>query len=156
MSHRCKWLGLPLLWLLTSCAALTPQKPQISLAALELADLNLSHVRMIARLELHNPNPYALEIRGASYRLILAGREIADGASLNQVHLEAGGRGVVDVDLSTSYLTLLTLSRKLQGMADVPYRLEGKLDLGGPGWTHLSVPILQEGIIPLAELLPAP
>lgn len=154
MSHIPRWLAVTLLLLLTACAAVKPQKPQVSLAALELAGLNLSHARITARLELHNPNPYALEIQRASYRLLLAGRKVAEGANLEPVRIAAGGRGFADVDLSTPYLSLLALSRELKGAKDVAYRLEGSLDLGGPVWSRISVPILKEGVIPIAELLP--
>lgn len=154
MSYLPRWFWWFAVLFVAGCAGLKPQKPQVSLAALELAGLNLSHARVIARLELHNPNPYALAIDGARYRLFLAGRSIAEGSSLEPVSIAAGGRGYVDIDLSTSYLTLLSLSKSLRGAKEVDYRLEGNLDAGGPAWSSISIPIVREGIIPVADFLP--
>ncbi|TYP00288.1 LEA14-like dessication related protein [Geothermobacter ehrlichii] len=152
---RCHLLPVVFVLLLAGgCAALHPKPPQVSLAALQLTDANLSHARLTARLELHNPNPYALDIRGADYRLALNGVEVSRGRTDNPVRIEANGRGYLDIDLVASYLDLLKLLRGLKRADTVDYLLEGTLDLSGPGIVHLPVPIRRQGSISLGDLLP--
>lgn len=136
------------------CAALRPQPPRVSLAALQLVDADLSHARLNVRLELDNPNPYALDIRGADYRLTLNGVEVSRGRSGRPVRIAAHGRGYLDIDLVASYLDLLKLLRGMEGADTIDYLLEGTLDLGGPGFVHLPVPVRRQGTLRLDELLP--
>ena len=72
---------------LAGCAALIskPEPPTVKLAGISLTQANLLEQTFILKLQLSNPNDYALPIRGLRYQLEVNGQEFAHGGNLDEV-----------------------------------------------------------------------
>ena len=148
-------LTLLLVQVLAGCAQLTqrPEPPQVSLAGIELLGLGLFEQRFRVRLNLDNPNDYALPVSGVEYALEINGQSFAKGRSVDEVELPANGRTQVDVDVNANLSSLLGQAMLLQQgrLPKLDYRLTGKLKLMQG---LFSVPFERQGSIPLTQ--PAP
>ena len=106
-------LSRALLFLLTStllaaCAMVSPQRPEVNLAGLQIREATLSHLNMVADLTVFNPNNVALTVRGVDYTLQLEGINVADGRSLEPVEIGAGESGKVQRIMGFAEFTLET------------------------------------------------
>jgi len=147
------FLFITLLMLLSGCATMRPEPPEVQLAGLEISDLSLSHANFLANLSLYNPNSSALEIEGLEFALILKDVRVARGSTAKDFTIPAEQTGSAALRLSTSFIDLFRLSQKLRGLDEVPFRIAGKVRIGGPGFLWLTVPIDSEGTIPLTGAL---
>ena len=139
--------------LLSGCAAMRPEPPEVQLAGLEISDLSLSHANFLANLSLYNPNSTALEVEGLEFALFLKDVRVARGSTAKAFTIPAEQTGSAALRLSTSFIDLFRLSQKLKGLDEVPFRISGEVRVGGPGFLWLTVPIDSEGTIPLAGAL---
>lgn len=135
--------------LLTACASLRPNPPEVNLLSLQLEKLTLSHAIMSVDLSLYNPNDFALDIQRAVYSMRLDDIQVAQGQATTGVHIPAHDTGNLTLRLSSSYLKLLRIGRNSQEK-DIPFAIDGQVTLGGFGVLSRTVSFKEEGIIPLA------
>jgi LEA14-like dessication related protein len=141
-----------ILLLFSACATLRPEPPQVSLVALQVEELTLSHVNMRADLRLFNPNRIGLNIEQIDYALALNGIRVSSGKSLSPVRIAAGESADISLRISGAYLNLLQLVNSLQGQEDLRYLLDGSIRIGGAGVLGATFPVREEGVIS-AEIL---
>ncbi len=139
-----------LLLSLGACARVRPEPPEISLLALQLENLTLSHAILSVDLGLYNPNSFPLTIERAAYSLSLQGIEVAQGRSASGVRIGAGESGSLNLRLSSSYLNLLRIGRQQSGQQDIPFVVDGEVTLAGFGVMTRTLRFREEGVIPLA------
>ena len=87
------------------------KQPEVSLSALSVKDVSLTSMRIVARLNISNPNRFGVEVAGYSYSL------------------EVGEWPVVDGRIDESFLS--------PRMGEPPLKYRWSLGLGtplGPGW----------------------
>lgn len=137
-----------LVLLLSGCASIRPQAPEVSLLSLQLENLTLSHAIMSADLSLYNPNDFPLNIERAVYSLTLQGIQVARGQSTDKLRIAAHDTGSLTLHLSSSYLNLLRIGRSGQ-QQDIPFSIDGQVILGGYGVLTRTIDFKEEGIIPL-------
>jgi LEA14-like dessication related protein len=145
--------ALLLVFLLTGCATLRPEPPEVQLAGLTISDLTLSHANFLATLNLYNPNHTALDIKGLEFALFLDEMQVSRGATAKAFSIPAEQTGSTSLRLSTSFLSLFRLTQRLKSLDAVPFRVAGEVKIGGPGFLRMSVPIDSKGTIPLAGTL---
>jgi len=136
-----------LLLLLSACASLRPEPPQVSLVGLRVQELTLSHVNLLAELRLFNPNRMGLTVEEVEYALTLNNISISAGKSLVPVRVEAGESAVVVLRLSGAYFTLFQLVGSLQQGEELRYLLDGSAKISGAGLAVWTFPLRQEGSI---------
>ena len=153
MHRRLFLLPLLLALLLTGCAALRPEPPEVQLAGLTISDLSLSHANFLATLSVYNPNSTPLDIEGLEFALSLADLRVAKGKSAKAFSIPAEQTGSAPLRLSASYFDLFRLAQKLKGLDEVPFRIDGEVRIGGPGFFWMTVPVDSEGKIPLSGAL---
>lgn len=136
-----------LLLLLGACASLRPEPPEVSLVGLQVQELTLSHVNMLAELRLFNPNRIGLTVEEVNYALTLNNIAVSAGRSLVPVRVEPGQSGTVFLRISGAYLNLLQLFSSLQRGEELKYLLDGTVTVGGPGVTEWTFPLRQEGVL---------
>lgn len=160
MSRHLRLLLLLPLLLLTGCAALRPDPPEVQLAGLTISDLSLSHANFLATLSVYNPNRAELEVEGLEFALFLDDIRFAAGKTAKVLLIPAEQSGQAALRLSTSFIDLFRISRRFNGRTEVPFRIAGEIRIGGPGFTWITVPIESAGTIPLGgaldELLTTP
>lgn len=139
--------------LLSACATIRPEPPQVQLAGLTISDLSLSHANFLATLNLYNPNRSALDVEGLEFALFLDESQVARGTTAKAFSIPAEQTGSAALRLSTSFLDLFRLSQRLKKLDEVPFRIAGEIRIGGPGFLWMTVPIDSKGIIPLTGFL---
>ena len=139
--------------LLSGCAALRPEPPEIQLAGLTISDLSLSHANFLATLSVFNPNRTELEVEAVEFALYLDEVRVARGKTARAFTIPAEQTGQTSLRLSTSFIDLVRLAQKLKGLDAVPFRIAGEVRIGGPGLLWLTVPVTSKGTLPLAGSL---
>ena len=134
-SARAALLFLALL--LSGCATLGQREPvEVSLAGLEVLEMNLLEQRYLLRLRIMNPDDRAIAIRGMSYQLWLNDSKFARGVSDQAVEVPGFGERVVEVSIVSGLTSVLRQVREFgQGQPErFTYRLAGHLSLDGAAW----------------------
>ncbi|WP_430233128.1 LEA type 2 family protein [Nitrosomonas communis] len=131
--------------LITACTQLgaIKQKPEITLANIELVELGLLEQRFNLQLRIQNPNDVALRINGMTVDLELNGTKFAKGLSDKAVTVPRMSEAVMEVK-ATSSLGMLwqQLSQLEKSSSDkIDYRISGQLFVDGLG----SIPFEQQG-----------
>lgn len=133
--------------LLTSCAMISPQKPEVNLTGLQIREATLSHLNMVADLSVFNPNDIALTVQEVDYTLQLEGVNVAEGRSLAPVEIGAKESGQVQLRIATAYWDLLSLVNRLQDTDEMAFTLNGKVRVGGYKILNRTFPFSKEGRI---------
>lgn len=154
-----RWLSIAVLAiLLQSCAALRAAPPEVALAGLGVENLTLSHAIMTADLSIFNPNDFGITVGEVRYDLSINGIRVAQGNSLDSLHLGAHQTGQLALRLSTSYLNLLRLGPLLEQNKPLPYEISGEVMLGKGFGTRRGFPFNKKGTLDLSGItdVPAP
>jgi LEA14-like dessication related protein len=139
--------------MLSGCATIRPEPPDVQLAGLTISDLSLSHANFLATVSLYNPNNAALEVEGLEFALFLDNLRFAQGKTAKAFSVPAEQTGEASLRLSVSFFDLFRLSQRLRDLDEVPFRIAGDIRIGGPGFLWMTVPVTSEGTIPLAGAL---
>lgn len=126
---------------LASCVGMRPAPPEVQLSGLEITDLSLSHANFLARLQLYNPNGVSLDIKGLKFTLFLNDVRVADGQATKPFTIAAEETGETAIRLSSSFLNLFQLTRKVQGQDQIAFRIVGEVTVGGLGVLNTTIPI---------------
>lgn len=149
-------LGAVLIVLLSGCVGLAglSQKPEVSLAGLQLVQIGVFEQRFALKLRVQNPNDTELRINGLSFEVELNGQSFLTGVSDRGVTVPRFGEAVLDVAATATLGSALKQLRELQkgGRERVDYRIVGRLNLSGFG----TVPFDRRGDLqmPAADGLP--
>lgn len=118
---------------LASCAALTPglEAPRVSLAGLEIEELELFEQRYRLRLRMQNPNDAEMPIAGMDFRLHLNDVEFASGLSDQRITLPAYGEQVIDMRVTSDVTSVIGQWQKFERgeLRTFSYRLSGHVRL---------------------------
>lgn len=134
-----RWGLMPLvvLLLLPACAAVFEQ-PEVELAGIRLAGLGISGGTVVVRLNVANPNGYALDASGLTYDVDLQTRDgddwlnLADGTFQDAVRVEAHDSASVEIPVAFSYGGLGSALRSLMDYGTVRYRIQGRIAVRSP------------------------
>jgi LEA14-like dessication related protein len=135
--------------MLAGCAALRPEAPEVQLTGLTISDISLSHANFLATVSLYNPNSTSLDVERLQCELFLDDIRVAHGKTAKAFSIPAEQTGSAALRLSTSFLELFRLVQKLKGLDQVPFRIDGEVRVGGPGFLWITVPIASQGKIPM-------
>jgi len=119
-------LFMPLI--LGACAlmALGLQKPEVSVAGLDLQEANLFEQKLRIKLRVANPNERDIAIDGMHFSFEVNGHEFANGMTGESTVLPRLGETYVMVDARTSLVQILTqLPALLDSNGKLAYRISG-------------------------------
>lgn len=123
------------------------QRPEVSVAAIELLEIGMLEQRYVVRLRIQNPNDVELPVDGMAFAVELNGQNFAKGVSDQAVTVPRMGEAVLEVHAVSTLGKVWKQLRELQkGTRDrVDYRLSGRILLKGLG----SIPFEQSGEVAL-------
>lgn len=131
---RSLFAGVGILGLMTGCAAFAPklETPQLSVVNVQMLESTVWEQRLKVRMRVRNPNERALPVKGLSYRLEVAGEDLARGLSDAGFTVPALGDAEFDMTLTTNMAATLVklLGRRDDSLSEaLPYRIVGKISL---------------------------
>ena len=112
---------------LSACAAIRPDPPQVQLSGLEITDVSLSHANFLATLDLYNPNSTDLDIKRIEFTLFLNDVRVANGMTSKSITIPAEADGTAPVRLSCSFLDLFQFTRSLDGKDRITFHIVGEI-----------------------------
>jgi len=135
--------------LLAACAPRL-QKPEISLAGIDLVGLGLLEQRFVLKLRIRNPNDVDLPVNALSFDVELNARHFARGVSDKPVIIPRQGETILEVKTVSRLGDVLKPLRDVQKnkRERIGYRVFGSVDLEGFG----SFPFDRSGDVPLSAL----
>jgi len=124
---------------------------QVTLVDLQITEMTLFETGMVAKLRVTNPNPEALTIDGASFKLILDDKKIGTGTTKETFTVERLDSAVVDAVFHINNASALLRLKGIMNKDEVSYGIRGHLYTQGPfGTKNLNVDKM--GTIDLADL----
>lgn len=141
---------LSVLLLLPGCATIQPEPPEVNLMALQIQDVTLSHVNLLANLRLFNPNPQPVRVSRVEYTLHLNGIKVMTGRWTAGTEIAANEYGLLDLRISSAYWNLMKLMQNLQESTEVDFSLAGSIRIGY-GLAGATFPFKEEGRVPLHQ-----
>lgn len=146
------WLtGLAIVVALLAGCAGRLQKPEISLAGVELIGLGLVEQRLLLKLKISNPNDVDLPVKTLSFDLDLDGLPFAKGASEQPVTVARHAEAQLDVKVVSRFGDVLKPLRAARKSGKLGYRIHGFVELERSAGSA-SVAFDRSGDLPLAAL----
>ena len=149
--------------LLSACAAMHFQAPDVTPTAVELEDVQINQQRFKVTLHLQNPNDRALPVKWATCALEFEGVEVGRGETSAPFNVPAHGESDVDMIVTTNLATSVpnlaagipNLALRVFSRGDMPsYRLSGTVN---PDIAWLPpIPFSKSGQITLPSNLTLP
>ena len=115
--------------LLGGCAA-PLQKPEVSLAGVELVGVGLVEQRLLLKLKISNPNDVDLPVKSLSFDLDLDGQPFAKGASEQPVTIARHAEAQLDVKVVSRLGDVLKQLNAARQNGKLGYRIHGRVELG--------------------------
>ncbi|MBL8413857.1 MAG: LEA type 2 family protein [Propionivibrio sp.] len=149
MRRVCWVLFFVVVSLLAACAPRL-QKPEISLAGIDLVGLGLVEQRFVLKLRIRNPNDVDLPVNALNFDVELNARHFARGVSDKPVIVPRQGETILEVKTVSRLGDVLKPLRDAQknGRERIAYRVFGSVDLEGFG----SFPFDRSGDVPMSAL----
>ena len=144
-------LGLLLVVTLSACSTLNAIPPEVNLMRLDVQDVTLSHVNLLADLRVFNPNDKSLTIQGVDYTLHLEGIKVFSGKSSLTQTIEPQEYGHLTLRLASAYWDIIQLFNKLPNKSDVAFSMQGSIRVGGNRLFAQRFTFDKQGIIPLQK-----
>jgi LEA14-like dessication related protein len=126
------WWLASLLLTQTGCSLLTAdyknmKEPKVSLAGLNIKDLNPLSPSFLVRLKVDNPNDLDVNLDGADVALALNGRPVAAGVSRSPLVLKKLGSSEMDVEVTANTMSAIQQFLILQTQPNLDYQVTGNL-----------------------------
>lgn len=132
-------LTLVLLALMLSACASLPQNlvssPNVELSDVQVLGLGFKSQTFLLSFDVANPNSFPLPIRNVGYGIRLDGLRFASGETTSDFTVPAGGDAqfAISVELNLLQTAPQLLAVVREGVrGDIPYELEGRLDVDIP------------------------
>ena len=139
---------------LSSCSTLNALPPEVNLMRVNVQEITLSHVNLLADLRVFNPNETALTIQGVDYTLEIEGIKIFSGKShLNQA-IAPQEYSNLTLRLASAYWDIIQLFNKLPDKSDVTFSMRGSVLVGGSRLLAQRFSFDKQGTIPFQKTDP--
>ena len=116
--------------LLGGCAA-PLQKPEVSLAGVELVGVGLVEQRLLLKLKISNPNDVDLPVKALSFDLDLDGQPFAKGVSEQPVTIARHAEAQLDVKVVSRLADVLKQLNAARKNGKLGYRIHGRVEFNG-------------------------
>jgi LEA14-like dessication related protein len=138
----------------SSCATLRSTPPEVNLMRVDVQDVTLSHVNLLADLRVFNPNEQPLVIHGVDYTLYLEGIKVFSGKNSLRQTVAPGEYGHMTLRLSSAYWDMIRLLNRLPDKSDVTFAMQGSIRAGSSRIFAHRFTFDKKGVIPLQKAAP--
>ena len=139
----------------------TVKQPTATFKKMDVTGVTTSGFTMAFDLDVQNPNPVALPLSEADYKLSLGGVDVVEGKAKPEGTLPPHGDLAVTLPVTVTYENLLAAESAIRkGDGKIPYAFTGEIELGGGAKGFLgqraSVPLKYERTLDVKSLLEDP
>ncbi|NIP30924.1 MAG: hypothetical protein GTO02_14050 [Candidatus Dadabacteria bacterium] len=117
------------LFAFTSCSGIGKsliKSPDLSVTHISVSKLSLEEQDINLKLRIDNPNPYALPIRGFSYKFFINDSEFIDGYFNNKFDIKANDNSTIELKLSGNLLSFLK-KLDISILKNIDYKIKGDI-----------------------------
>jgi LEA14-like dessication related protein len=139
---------------LSSCSTINAIPPEVNLMRVEVQDVTLSHVNLLAEVRVFNPNENGVTIQGIDYTLHLEGIKVFSGRNNLSQTIEPQENGFLSLRVSSAYWDMIQLLNRLPNKTDVAFSMHGSIRVGGSSMFAQRFSFDKEGVIPLQKANP--
>ena len=136
---------------LSSCSTINAIPPEINLMKVDIQDVTLSHVNLLAELRVFNPNEKAVTVQGVDYKLHLEGIKVFSGRSNLSQTVEPQKYGLLSLRLSSAYWDIIQLLNRLPDKSEVAFSMNGTIKVGESSIFAQRFSFDKQGVIPLQK-----
>lgn len=158
LSNKINWFQMLIAFLLaiffSACSTINTVPPEVNLMRVDVKDVTLSHVNLLADLRVFNPNEKVLTIQGVDYTLHLEGIKVFSGKSNQSQTIPPQEYGHLTLRLSSAYWDIIQLFNTLPNKSDVTFSMAGSILVGGSRLFAQRFSFTKEGTIPLQRTTP--
>ena len=126
-----------------------PKPPKVRLQKVMVDRITPLGADMTFRFLLENDNPFTIDVAGLTYSIALGGIDFAGGTSRSLPNAKAENSAVFELPLQADFVRLGASAYQLLSGNDSSYRLNGSLELDTGALGRLSIPLEQEGRVPI-------
>jgi len=113
---------------MTACTSMGSIEPlEVQLVDLGVSEVTIFETTLIAKLRVTNPNPEALTIDGASFKLYLEDKKVATGTTKETFTLDRLDSSIVDVVFHINNASALLRLRGIIEAHEISYGVRGSL-----------------------------
>ena len=139
---------------LSSCSTINAIPPEVNLMRVEVQDVTLSHVNLLAEVRVFNPNEKGVTIQGVDYTLHLEGIKVFSGRNNLSQTIAPQEYGFLTLRVSSAYWDMIQLLNRLPNKTDVAFSMQGSIRVGGSSMFAQRFSFAKEGVIPLQKANP--
>jgi LEA14-like dessication related protein len=110
--------------LLSSCSSMKIIPPEVNLMRIDVQDVTLSHVNLLAEIRVFNPNVDAVTIQGVDYILHLEGIKVFSGRSNRSQTIAPQEYANLSLRLAGAYWDIIQLLNKFPDKTDVAFSMQ--------------------------------
>ena len=136
---------------LSSCSTINAIPPEVNLMRVEVQDVTLSHVNLLAEVRVFNPNEKGVTIQGIDYTLHLEGIKVFSGRNNLSQTIAPQEYGFLTLRVSSAYWDMIQLLNRLPNKTDVAFSMQGSIRVGGSSMFAQRFSFAKEGVIPLQK-----
>lgn len=138
-----------LLLVLGGCATLDKQfkQPEVTLGDARMTAMSLADAQLAFDVDVKNPNPIGLSMKGLSYKLQLQDKQLFDGALAERLQIGANGSSRVTLPFTLRYEDIFGSLLALRDNKELRYQISGVADFG-----LLRLPYAKSGILAMPKL----
>ena len=120
-----KILIFGLLSLLPSCASWFFEKPTFTVKEIAITHISLKEANFLFGIEVQNPNPFDLKLRGLEYKAYLDDQEVGNGRLEKEVLIAKSSSTLIQIRLQTDFKSLGNPLGLFLSGRDLRYKIEG-------------------------------
>jgi len=118
---------------------------------IDIRDVTLSHVNLLADIRVFNPNNNSVVIQGVDYNLSLEGIKVFSGGNNQAITIKPQEYGLITLRLSSAYWDIIQMLNKLPDKTDVAFTMQGSVRVGSSRMFSKRFSFEKEGIIPFKK-----
>ncbi len=135
--------------LMTGCASLVEkvvQEPKVTFAGVDVRDFKQEGGTVLVRLQVENPNSFALKIDDLKYELEVGGKHLSTGQLAEPASVKGNGKTIVPIPIPIKFNDLFASAMDFIQKRTTKYRVKGEARFG-----LINVPFDQKGDLKLKQ-----
>ncbi|HVK60642.1 MAG TPA: LEA type 2 family protein [Bdellovibrionales bacterium] len=130
----------------SSIAQKIVKEPKVSLAGVNLKDVNSQGGTVVANIQVENPNAFALKVDAVTYDVEIGGKHLSRGELEAPASVKGNGKTIVPIPVPVKFSDLFASAMDFIQKKTTKYRVKGEAKFG-----VITIPFDNTGDLNLAQ-----